>query len=364
MKHWFLFVILVGIASMVIILSRLTSPPASLDRGQNENQQESIEVLVSNLEVPWDIDFLPGGQMLVTERPGKLVLIDQAQHVIPISGVRQTAEGGLLGLAVHPEFASNHYIYLFLTSQENGALVNRVERYRLSGNKVSDRTVILEGVRGNSVHDGGQLEFGPDKLLYITTGDSGQGNLAQDKNSLNGKILRIKDDGLIPEDNPFGNAVYSYGHRNPQGLAWDDKGQLWATEHGPSGIDGGTGMDELNLIEKGKNYGWPVIKGDAARQGMVTPVIQSGANETWAPSGLAFYQGKLFFAGLRGQTLYEYDLHSGDLKKYFVKVYGRLRAVKAGPEGLYITTSNRDGRGTPKAGDDKLILIPGFEALK
>ena len=219
----------------------------------------------------------------------------------------------------------------------------------------------MQGIRGSSVHDGGQLAFGPDNLLYITTGDSGQGQLAQDKNSLNGKILRVRDDGSIPEDNPFGNAVYSFGHRNPQGLAWDDGGRLWATEHGPSGIDGGRGQDELLFIEKGQNYGWPVIKGDAVKDGMTTPVIHSGTAETWAPSGLAFWKGRLYFAGLRGETLYSYDPGVRKLTRYFAGEYGRLRGVTAGSKGLYITTSNRDGRGQVRAGDDLLILLRSVE---
>ena len=212
------------------------------------------------------------------------------------------------------------------------------------------------------MHDGGQLAFGPDEMLYISTGDANIQNLAQDKNSLNGKILRLHDDGSVPDDNPFGNAVYSYGHRNPQGLAWDDNSSLWAAEHGPSGLE--TGNDELNLIEKGKNYGWPVIRGQEAKAGMEKPVIESGRNETWAPSGLAFFAGRLYFAGLKGETLYAFNPGNAELKKYFAGQYGRLRAVKTWLGGLYFTTSNTDGRGNPTGGDDKLILIRVSGILK
>ncbi|HWQ99627.1 MAG TPA: PQQ-dependent sugar dehydrogenase, partial [Candidatus Methylomirabilis sp.] len=200
--------------------------------------------------------------------------------------------------------------------------------------------------------------FGPDGKLYVTTGDAGRDRNAQDKTSLAGKILRLNDDGTVPDDNPFGTAVWSYGHRNPQGLVWDDQGRLWATEHGRSGIL--SGFDELNLIEKGKNYGWPAIQGDDKKEGLVTPVINSGANETWAPSGAVYVDGSVFFAGLRGETLYEARVNDTPvtLKKHLVGQYGRLRAVVLGPDGdLYLTTSNLDGRGTPVTDDDRIVRI-------
>jgi aldose sugar dehydrogenase len=224
---------------------------------------------------------------------------------------------------------------------------------------LNDKVVLLDGVKGASNHDGGRIEFGPDGKLYITTGDAQEPNLAQDTNSLNGKILRINPDGTIPTDNPFNNAVYSYGHRNVQGLAWDDSGNLWATEHGPSGVQ--TGNDELNYIQKGKNYGWPEIKGQQSKSGMETPVIESGRNDTWAPAGAEYVNGSIFFAGLRGSALYEAKLSGTsvtDTKIHFRGEYGRLRAARLGPDGyLYLTTSNTDGRGSPKTGDDKLIRI-------
>lgn len=318
-----------------------------------------IEVVAENLEIPWEVEFLANGDLLVTERPGRLLKIGADKKVYEIQGVRHIGEGGLLGVALHPNFASNNYIYLYLTATSNGQTVNRVERYRFENDELTSREVILEGIKGASNHDGGRIRFGPDGYLYITTGDAQQPSLAQDTNSLNGKILRIKDDGSIPPDNPFGNAVYSYGHRNAQGLAWDEQKRLWATEHGRSGV--ASGLDELNLIEPGKNYGWPEIEGNETREGMVTPVINSGATETWAPSGADFVNGSIFFAGLRGTTLYEAKLKGAavsSLVKHFSGDYGRLRAVKMAPDGyLYITTSNRDGRGRVNTGDDKIIRI-------
>jgi glucose/arabinose dehydrogenase len=329
-----------------------------VENEQGSQQQPIEQIVVQGLKIPWEIAFLPDGGMLVTERPGTLKRISPTQTTIPIQGVRHVGDGGLLGLAVHPNFSSNGYIYLYLTTQSGSGLTNRVERYVLKGDQLSDRKAIIEGIPGANNHDGGRIAFGPDGNLYVTTGDAEQQSLAQDRNSLAGKILRLKDDGSVPQDNPFNNAVYSYGHRNPQGLAWDNQGRLWATEHGPSGSQ--TGHDELNLIEKGKNYGWPTIKGDQGKDGMEKPVIHSGANETWAPSGLAFFDGKLFFSGLRGQTLYQAKISGTTvaLTAYLRTKYGRLRAVTAGPDGfLYVSTSNTDGRGQAKSGDDKIIKL-------
>ena len=322
------------------------------------------EVVASGLQIPWEVGFLPDGRLLVSERPGRLLVIGEDRQIIEISGVRHIGEGGLLGFALHPDFEKNRLVYLYLTSQENGQIVNRVERYRLDGTTLSQREVILTGIRGASNHDGGRIAFGPDGMLYIGTGDAEQSQSAQDTNSLNGKILRVNDDGSIPADNPFGNAVFSYGHRNVQGLAWDDEGRLWATEHGRSGVL--SGLDELNLIERGRNYGWPEIQGDEERMGMVRPVIHSG-NETWAPSGAQYLPAQagveesIFFAGLRGESLYEAKVEGGrviSFTRHLRGEYGRLRTVRLGPDGyLYLTTSNRDGRGKAQSDDDRIIRI-------
>jgi len=337
--------------------------PTGITEIPEKNEKPDTEIVAENLEVPWEVVLLPpspagepSGEFLITERPGKLTKIDAGRTVIPIPGVRHVGEGGLLGLALHPNFSQNQYLYLYLTSQENWKTVNRVERYMFTGSALPDRTVIIDGIAGASNHDGGRIAFGPDGFLYITTGDAGQADSAQNLDSLNGKILRVRDDGSIPEDNPFNTAVYSYGHRNVQGIAWDNQGRLWATEHGRSGAR--SGYDELNLIEKGKNYGWPTIQGPEEREGMVSPVIQSGPNDTWAPSGAAFWNGSIFFAGLRGEALYEYRIADKKLVMHFHEEFGRLRAVVTGNDGfLYITTSNRDGRGEPESGDDKIIRV-------
>ena len=347
------------------LLSSLFTPRQAIPTNgtkliSKESSLQDTEVVAQNLDIPWEIAFLQSGDLLVTERSGKLLKIGSETKVIKeIEGVRHIGEGGLLGLTLHPNFSVNSFIYLYSTTQDSNGISNRVERYRFSNDTLSERKVILEKIKGSSNHDGGRIAFGPDGYLYITTGDAETPNLAQDKNSLNGKILRIKDDGGIPEDNPFGNAVYSLGHRNPQGLAWDKNGTLWETEHGPSGIQ--TGNDEVNIIIKGGNYGWPTIKGDQTKKGLISPIIQSGTKDTWAPSGMAYYDGSLFFSGLRGEALYEAKIRNGnklDLLTHFKQEFGRIRAVVLGPDGyLYLSTSNQDGRGRVREGDDKIIKI-------
>ncbi|OGO30896.1 MAG: glucose sorbosone dehydrogenase [Chloroflexi bacterium RBG_16_56_11] len=315
--------------------------------------------LATRLEVPWALDFLPGGAIIFTERPGRVRLIDAGRRLLPepllvVRDVAATGEGGLLGIAVHPDFSRNNLVYLYYTYQDGGSLFNRVARYIWRGSSLVNDRVIIDGIPAGSVHDGGRIKFGPDGYLYITCGDAGNAAAAQDISALNGKILRLEDDGGVPADNPFpGSPVYSYGHRNPEGLAWDDRGRLWATEHGSSATD------ELNLVESGKNYGWPVIRGDETAAGMVTPVINSGA-ETWAPSGAAYFNGSIFFTGLRGQSLFEVPVGGAGvtLKRHFDRDFGRLREVVIGPDGFfYLLTSNRDGRGLPVDEDDQVIRL-------
>lgn len=322
---------------------------------------QKIEIIAQNLEVPWAIAHFANGSMLVTERAGRVRLIDQAGRLdadpILQINVRQLAESGLHGVAIHPSFSSKPYVYFYYTySAEGDNTENRVVRYKFDDKKFSDEKIIVDAIPGARFHDGGRLTFGPDKFLYITTGDALNPSLAQDTNSKAGKILRVADDGQIPGDNPFQNEVYSYGHRNPQGITWDSEGRLWETEHGNNATD------EVNLIEKGKNYGWPDVRGNETKDGMQNPVIQSG-QITWAPAGLAYLNGSLFFGGLRGQTLFEAKIE-GDklaLKEHFKGELGRIRAVVTGPDNfLYISTSNRDGRGIPLDGDDKILRInPG-----
>ena len=315
-------------------------------------------VVADNLTVPWDMVFLPSGDKYITERSGTVVYMsgNGDTHRIPIQEVHANGEGGLLGIALHPLFNQNRYLYLYLSQQAEKGTINKVERFKASGNTLTDRTIIISSIPGAKYHDGGRIAFGPDGHLYITTGDATDPSLAQNKESLAGKILRVTEDGQVPPDNPFGTAVYSLGHRNPQGLAWDTSGALWSTEHGRSGVL--SGLDEVNKIERGGNYGWPRLQGDEKEDGFIAPALHSGST-TWAPASAAFVGSTLFFGGLRGETLYAHNTQNGILRKFFKKEFGRIRTVIYQEEerALYFTTSNQDGRGTPREGDDKILRV-------
>jgi len=328
------------------------------------------EVIAEGLEIPWEVAFAPDNRILVTERPGRVRVIQNGQlQPDPILTV-QTAgsgEGGLQGMALDPDFAANKFVYLYISSGSGNTLTNRVVRYRDTGSALAEPKTLVDAIPGNNNHNGGRLAFGPDKKLYVTTGDSQEPSLAQDKNSLAGKVLRLNPDGSTPADNPFAGQpgargeVWSLGHRNPQGLAWDDSGTLYLAEHGPSGDLGQCCKDEVNKIDKGANYGWPEVTGDQKRDGLVNPILQSGNATTWAPAGLSLGpDGRLYFGALRGEHLHAVTLKDGKVTKNeeLFKEFGRIRAVVKGPDNrLYITTSNRDGRGSEKPGDDKLIRL-------
>lgn len=336
------------------------------DTEQTENTNDPIEpitIIAEGLRIPWEIAFLPNGDYLVTERPGNILRIGTDRKIIQIDGVVHQGEGGLLGLALDPNFEQNDYIYIYLTSQspDGSGLINRVERYTLNGSTVRNRKIVLDNIPGARFHDGGRIKFGPDNKLYITVGDAQNEDAAQNPNNLNGQILRINLDGSIPEDNPTDSAMYSYGHRNPQGLTWDSFGTLWSTEHGRSGP--ASGYDEVNRIVPGQNYGWPIIQGDESAEDMQIPIIHSGPRETWAPGDAEYIDGHIFFTGLRGEALYEAELNDQETdivntKAHFYKEFGRIRTARLGPDGyLYILTSNTDGRGEVRENDDKIIKI-------
>ena len=335
-----------------------------------------VDVVAENLTVPWAIDWTPDGKILFTERNGNLRIIENEKLIekpllyIGVGGV----EGGLLGIAVDPNYSENNYIYLYYTYNEFLSTKNKVVRYLISNNTITEDKIIIDGIPGGPFHDGGRIQFGPDGKLYITTGDAGNSDLSQDLNSLGGKILRINSDGTIPDDNPWKNSpVFSIGHRNPQGLDWDESGMLVITEHGPSGLRG-IAHDELNLIIPGKNYGWPDIIGDETKEGLQNPIFHTG-DDTWAPSGAEFYEGdkipqwtgKYFVATLRGNHLHLVDLDLKNNKilsheKLFENEFGRLRDVATGPDGfLYLLTSNNDGRGLPQSNDDRILRIVPIE---
>jgi len=326
-----------------------------------------VEVIAENLTIPWEIEFAKDGKIFFTERIGNLRVIENnilKQEPIlklDVSG----GEGGLLGLALDPNFEENHYIYLYYTYSDFFSTYNKVVRYTESENELSEAFVLVDKIPGTSYHDGGRIKFGPDGMIYITTGDAGNSGLSQDLDSLAGKILRINSDGTIPDDNPYGNLVYSYGHRNPQGIDWNNEGFLVSSEHGPSGENFRFAHDEINVIKSGENYGWPYVIGDETDPKYQNPILHTG-DDTWAPSGITFYNsdeisdwtGKLFIATLRGSHLRVLDLDVENNKIlsneiWFLNEYGRLRNVVEGPEGsLYLLTSNQDGRGSPAKNDD------------
>lgn len=338
--------------------------------GSEGTSDAVVQTVATGLTVPWELRFLPGDELLVAERTGRLIRLDPTtgeRASLDVPDVEARGESGLMGLALHPDFPGTPWIYLCHTTDATGELTNRVIRYRYRDHAIEEGEVLLGGMPAAAVHDGCRLEFGPEGMLYATMGDAGGADRAQDRSSPAGKIHRLMPDGEVPEDNPVGTTVYSFGHRNPQGLTWDDRGRLWATEHGPSGLS--SGRDELNLIAPGENYGWPEIRGDEGADGMRRPVAHSGGR-TWAPAGLAFLDGRLYWAGLRGSALYSVALPgdgsdpepgSLDVVAHLEDEFGRLRAVRVGPDGrLYVSTSNRDGRGNPAGGDDRILkLDPG-----
>jgi glucose/arabinose dehydrogenase len=328
-----------------------------------------VEVWAEGLEIPWSLVFLPDGRALVSERPGTIRLIRDGK-VLTYAHIEavHTGEGGLMGLALHPEFPEKPYIYAMHTYSKDGALYNMVIRLKHAGDKGAFDRVILEGIPGGRFHDGGRIAFGPDGMLYITAGETFREDLAQDLKSLGGKILRVTPEGDIPPDNPVkGSPVYSYGHRNPQGLAWLG-GRLYSSEHGPSGEAGNFGHDEINIIKKGGNYGWPEVIGAPGLKGYIDPIVVW--KEATPPSGMTFYQGDLlehlrgdlFVATLRSESLVRIRLDGqgnvAAIERWFSGKYGRLRDVVEGPEGaLYFLTNNRDGRGVPRKGDDRIYRI-------
>ena len=309
------------------------------------------EIVADNLDIPWAMDFLPNNTMIFTQRGGNVsLLMDNGVENIGNINVTANGESGLLGIAVDPQFSQNRYVYLFYTSN-NG---NRVSRFVLN-DQLQNETVLIDRIPSGSIHNGGRIKFGPDGKLYITTGDANNRTSAQDLNSLSGKILRINKDGTVPSDNPFNNFVYTYGNRDPQGLAWNpSNGILYESEHGD------IQNDEINILISGGNYGWPTYQGNETAQGIQTPLYVY-TDMTLAPSGIAFYNNKLYVAGLRGSQLREISLSNNGTsitgQNALFTQLGRIRDAVVHDGYIYICTSNRDGRGIPQIGDDKIIRI-------
>ncbi len=311
--------------------------------------------IATGLNVPWGLAFLPDGTALVAERDTakvKRIAGSSVTEVGTVEGTDPSSEGGLLGLAVDPEFASRPYVYVYFSTSDD----NRIARYTWRDRRLVDPRVIFSGIPVSSVHNGGRMVFGPDGFLYVGTGENHQGDFAQDLNSPRGKILRITRDGQPAPGNPrAGSPVWSYGHRTVQGLAFDEHGQLYASEFGQDE------WDELNAIRPGANYGWPAAEGIAGLEGMVDPIAQ-WHTDVASPSGIAYAQGTIFMACLRGSRLWAIPVsggrRTGEPREFFTGEYGRLRTVVAAPDGsLWLTTSNTDGRGEIREGDDRILRV-------
>jgi glucose/arabinose dehydrogenase len=364
------------ILRLVLALIAIGCSSSSREPSAATSSEFHVETFLRGLNTPWAIDFAPDGRIFLTERPGRIRIVERGQlRAEPWLALEVAASGeaGLMGLAIDPNFSQNRFVYVAYSYRSGVfAVRNRLVRLRedpKSGNGMMDK-ILIDDIAGANNHDGGRVKFGPDAKLYWTMGDAQTTRYAQNLKSLNGKILRLNSDGSVPTDNPFPNSyIYSYGHRNPQGLAWQPgTGRLYATEHGPSGFQGCC-RDELNFIEAGKNYGWPEIRGDETKDGMIAPVIHSGSSVTWAPGGATFvsqgpWAGSLLFTGLRGQALYRVILNPNNphkaekLETHLFRQFGRLRDIVEGPDkALYLLTSNHDGRGSPAPEDDRVLRI-------
>ncbi|RIQ12406.1 PQQ-dependent sugar dehydrogenase [Jiangella rhizosphaerae] len=345
-----------GSASPSAPLSPGTSSPSSPAAQPGPVTPSSGEEIVTGLAAPWSIAFVPGsdGQALVTQRDeGTIVLVDDSGTVTPVGavpGVDGTGEGGLLGIAFDPASPADLYVYATMGAQ------NVVQRSTYANGALGEFSVVLDGIPAGTRHDGGRLAFGPDGMLYISTGESGNPDDAQDLGSLGGKILRIAPSGEVPPDNPFdGSPIWSYGHRNVEGLAFDDEGRLWASEFGDREAD------EVNLIVAGGNYGWPFVEGIGGAPDYVDPVVEWRPTSESSPSGLAYVRDTLFVAALRGERLWQVPLSSGGEAgepAAFVTEFGRLRDAVVAPDGtLWVLTNNTDGRGSPRDGDDRILRL-------
>jgi glucose/arabinose dehydrogenase len=378
----------IGLKKIIILFLSVISLFFHADAASAEVK---VETVADNLKLPWELVFTPDGRIFFTERDGKLWIIENESldlvATFPVSFGPPESEGGLLGLALDPEFEKNNFLYLYQTYFDFEMWHNKVVRYTVSNNQLTDEQIIIDEIPGARWHDGGRIKFGPDEKIYITTGDATDPNLAQKIDSLAGKILRINADGTIPDDNPFESSpVFSYGHRNPQGIDWTENGILVSSEHGPSGyaielsyceakkllgeIESCAGSyfghDEINVIEPGKNYGWPIIVGDSNNLEYTNPILHSDIL-TWAPSGLLYYDsdkipewnGKFLVATLRGQHVMVLDLdlensRVNSVEKIFQDEYGRIRDLVQSPDGdVFILTSNGN--------NDKILLVTALE---
>ncbi len=364
--------VLVWLSFLVIIGMSVSACNDDDDETSNETNY------ADHLDTPWEMVFAPDGRLFFTQRPGVVSVVENKNTKTWLNldtVVLEIGESGLLGITLDPNFDQNGFVYMgytYAASKSPLKLINKLVRYKEDASTktpVFDK-VLLDGIEGNYIHNSGPLEFGPDGMLYWAIGERFEPEVAQDLSSLNGKILRMTRDGGIPEDNPFPNSyIYSYGHRNPQGIAFQPgTNDLWSTEHGPS-EEQGCCRDEINRILPGHNYGWPVIIGSETHADMETPVYHSGDTATWAPTGAFFvtqgaWTGSMVYTGLRGKALFRVIFNPSDhtkidtVERYLYNKFGRLRNVVQGPDGnMYIAVTNQDGRGDPLSIDDRIIVM-------
>ncbi len=341
-------------------------PDRALD-GRPDGKPDVVGTVATGLSTPWGVAFLPDGRAVVTERDTARVLLltlpeeeggaVQVEHIGTIPEVAPQGEAGLLGVAVSPDFDSDGLLYFYVCTAED----NRVVRVPFADGDeptLGEVEPILTGIPNGVIHDGGRLAFGPDGYLYVTTGETGDSELARDRSSYAGKILRITADGEPAPDNPFDDEVWSWGHRNVEGITWDVDGNLWAAEFGDSSAD------ELNRIEPGADYGWPVVEGSGGPEEYAEPALTWPVEDA-SPAGIAFVGGRLWMAGLRGERLWRITVRDGEASDPTPYLwteeggdYGRLRTVVLAPDGnLWLTTSNTDGRGEPREGDDRILVL-------
>ncbi len=338
------------------------------------------ETVVSGLEVPWALAFLPNGDMLVTERPGRIRMVKDyngnarlVEKPVAAVSTANTSEGGLLGIALHPDFENNRLFNIYVTVSKNGSTMNQVEQWRLSedGTSAQQVKIIFDEIQAASNHNGGRIAFGPDNMLYVGTGDAGTPDLSQDPNSPNGKLLRLTPEGEIPDDNPReNNPLFLMGIRNTQGWAWpndNDAGTLWVTDHGPSGEMMRFGHDEVNIVSANDNLGWPTIYKCQNEPGLIAPslvwqnAVPPGGAAIYTGNDIPEWKGNLIMGTLGSRHLHRVVIENGSVSShevYFRNQHGRLREVIMSPEGdLYVTTSNCDGRGNcPDTGDEILRI--------
>ncbi|WP_026674145.1 PQQ-dependent sugar dehydrogenase [Alkalihalobacterium bogoriense] len=325
-----------------------------------EETQEELEfneepiVIADNLDIPWSIEKA-GDIFYITERGGHIVKVENGvteRHTVHLEQeLSSMPEAGLLGFVLDPDFPNTNLAYAYYTYEKSDDPYNRIVTLRYENDQWQEEDILLDNIPSGTYHHGGRLKIGPDGYLYATTGDASVPEIAQDIDSLGGKIIRMELDGTIPEDNPFTNSyIYSFGHRNPQGLTWATDGSFYSSEHGSSA------NDEINEIESGLNYGWPIIQGDEEREGMVSPLFTSGNDSTWAPSGMDYYNNRLYVAALRGSAIIELNLETGEHQE-IVTGLGRIRDIKIEGNTLYFISNNTDGRGNPAENDDKLYQL-------